>query len=997
MWFQSYRPLQLRRMAAGVIMVAALWLAASSRATGLPPEEARRALTPASGFEIQLSASEPMIRQPVNIMFDERGRLWVVQYIQYPYPAGLKIISQDQFLRTKYDRVPEPPPRGPRGADRITILQSSKSDGKFDKSVDFVTGLNLATAMEIGYGGVWVAQTPYLLFYPMKEGSDAPAGEPQVILSGFGMEDAHAVVNHLTWGPDGWLYGAQGSTNTAHIQGQEFQQAAWRYNPRTKAFEVFSEGGGNTFGLEWDEHGNLLTGTNFGGSAMVHYVQGGYFIKNFGKHGELHNPYAFGFFGHVPHEGWHGGHVTQNGVIYQGGAFPSEFNGSWITPRLLDNKVDWDTVKPAGSSFTTRYAGDLITSTDRRFRPVDIRTGPDGAVYVADWYDIRANHVIAKDDWEKDTGRVYRIAPTGLPFYQPIDLGKLSSDQLVDQLDKSNDWYARTARRLLADRRDPAVVPRLRKMVGQNRGRLALQSLWALYVSGGFDDAFAESALAHENPDVRAWTVRLLCDEKHVSEKIEAKLVALAEIEKSPVVRMQLACSARRLPAEQDIPIVEKLLRHSEDVQDRYIPLLLWWAIEDKAISGQDLVLKLWKNQSIWSQPLARDFLLERLARRYAAERSADGFSACAALLTLSPGQAENDLIISGIDLGLRGAPLPAMPDALKESAGKLWTTQKHTPLLIRLMLRLGLRQAQADAIELASGKDNSPANRVSMIELLAQTGDASCEPHLLALLDAREPKEVRRAAIAALQRFDDPGVPGAVLKEYPRMDRALRGGVISLLAGRAAWAAALLDAIGAGAVQRTEVSLDQVRQIALHGDAKLDARVTRLWGSVQPSTSAEKTQSMERVMRALRHGKGDSAGGKALFDQTCAACHTLRGRGGNIGPNLTAYDRTDLNFLVPNIVDPSASIRPEYATYTLRTTDRRVLSGPLVESTPQAVTIEDGTTKVTVPRSQIASLDQSAISRMPEKLLDLMTDAQVRDLFAYIALQEEPATPKSK
>src|SRR6185437_723698 len=251
----------------------------------------------------------------------------------------------------------------------------------------------------------------------------------------------------------------------------------------------------------------------------------------FGKHGELHNPYAFGYFDRVPRSGCRGGHVTQLGLIYQGGAFPKEFNGTWITPRLLDNRIEWNAMTPEGSSFHTKYAGDLVTSSDPRFRPVDLRTGPDGAIYIADWYDIRANHVIAVDDWDKETGRIYRLAPRGLPFYRPFDLSKLSSNELVDLLDNKNDWYARMARRILAERRDPQIVPRLRKMVLETDGRLSLEAFWALYVSGGFDDAFALKTLAHVNPDVRSWTVRLLCDEKSVSASIQQKLVELARSE----------------------------------------------------------------------------------------------------------------------------------------------------------------------------------------------------------------------------------------------------------------------------------------------------------------------------------------------------------------------------------------------------------------------------------------------------------------------------------
>ena len=189
------------------LLITLLLFAGLAPAQTLSPEEAVRRMKVADGFEVKIVAAEPMVRQPVSISFDDRGRVWVVQYLQYPTPAGLKPVKVDQYLRTVYDRVPEPPPKGPKGADRITILSDFDTDGRAHKSKDFVTGLNLCSGMCVGHGGVYVLQVPYLLFYPDRDGDDVPDGDPQVLLSGFGMEDAHAVANSLTWGPDGWLCG----------------------------------------------------------------------------------------------------------------------------------------------------------------------------------------------------------------------------------------------------------------------------------------------------------------------------------------------------------------------------------------------------------------------------------------------------------------------------------------------------------------------------------------------------------------------------------------------------------------------------------------------------------------------------------------------------------------------------------------------------------------------------------------------------------------------
>src|ERR1043166_3635596 len=298
------RPLQ-----AGVAVVMTLLATIRVAAQGYPPDVAASKMTVAPGFEVSLVAAEPLVRQPVCIEFDDRGRLWVIQYLQYPNPAGLKRVKVDRYSRTTYDRVPEPPPKGPKGADRITILDGGKSK-------DFVKDLNLCTGIAFGHGGVFVLQVPYLLFYPDTDGDDVPDGDPQVLLKGFGMQDAHSVANSLTWGPDGWLYGCQGSTVTSEINGIAFEQGVWRYHPITHQFELCADGGGNSSGLDFDAHGNLFYSTNLGGHVLLHGVQGGYYWKQFDKHGSFRNPFTFGYFDHVSHKNFKGGHVTVGGIVY---------------------------------------------------------------------------------------------------------------------------------------------------------------------------------------------------------------------------------------------------------------------------------------------------------------------------------------------------------------------------------------------------------------------------------------------------------------------------------------------------------------------------------------------------------------------------------------------------------------------------------------------------------------------------------------------------------
>jgi putative membrane-bound dehydrogenase-like protein len=973
-------------------LLAILLSAVVAAAQTLSPEEAVKRMKVADGFEVKIVAAEPMVRQPVSISFDDRGRVWVVQYLQYPAPAGLKPVKVDQFLRTVYDRVPEPPPKGPKGADRITILSDFDKDGRAHKSKDFISGLNLCSGMCIGHGGVYVLQVPYLLFYPFKEGTDEPAGDPQVLLKGFGMEDAHAVANSLQWGPDGWLYGAQGSTVTANIRGIEFQQGIWRYHPLTKEFELFAEGGGNTWGLDFDSHGNVIAGTNWGGSAMLHQVQGGYYIKGFAKHGNLHNPHTYGYFDHVPYKNFKGGHVTIGGIVYHGGAYPAKYEGQYVAGNLLTNALHWHPLDRMGSSFTSHFGSEFLVANDPRFRPVDCLTGPDGSVYVADWYDIRANHVDPVDNWDKTTGRIYKIvAKDGKPspessVLRTQPLSKRSSQDLVALLGHPNDWYSREARRILAERRDPAVIPGLRKTILADKGQLALESLWALYVSGGFDDDFAAQLFDHPNEDVRTWTVRLLGDAKKVSPTIAARLVALAKSEISPTVRSQLACSAKRLPGKDGLPIVRELLRHKEDVSDPHIPLLLWWAVEDKAISDRDRVLSLLDSPESWKVPLIRQYLIERLGRRYMAEGGEADLETCAHLLAAAPGPEEVKLLVQGMEKALEGRQLPSVPHVLEKQLNDLWTKQSGNTLLVRFALRLGSPQGYDRALAIAGDAKAPEGDRINLIEVLGQTGKPECVPVLLRVLAEGKSDGVRGKAMSALQAFPEERVTRAVLDAYPGLSAGLRTQARALLCSRPASALAFLQAVDAGKINPKEVPTDSLRGVAGYKDKTLTKLIEKHWGKVGPLPAGEKVARINAIRHALGQRPGDPVNGKVLFTKTCATCHTLFGEGNKVGPELTAADRKNRDFLLISIVDPSAYIRPEFLAYVVNLKDGRSLTGLIAESSPKAITLlNDKNERTIIARDKIDDLAASAVSLMPEKILDPLSEQEIRDLFAYL------------
>jgi len=980
------------------------------------------------GFVVELVATEPLVRQPVAIDFDDRGRLWVLQYLQYPNPAGLKRITVDRYSRTTYDRVPEPPPQGPRGADRLTILEDTDGDGRIDKGRDFVSGLNLAAGFAFGYGGVFVLQTPYLLFYPDRDRNDIPDGDPDVLLKGFGMEDTSSLANSLVWGPDGWLYGTQGTNITANIRGIQFEQGLWRYHPTTRKFELFAEGGGNMWGLDFDRHGNLLAGTNYGGYLMIHGVQGAYYVKSFAKHGELHNPFAFGYFEHTPHKNFQGGHVTVGGFLYQADAFPPRFRNKYIAVDTLGHAVRWHHVKPTGSTFRSENGGVLLQANDTWFAPSDASVGPDGAVYIADWHDKRTAHPDPDATWDRSNGRVFRLRWGNARPAKHVDPQSLPSDRLVGWLTSTNEWKVRRARRVLAERRDQNVVRQLKKLLLEvDDDHQTLQVLWTLHVVGGLDRELKVEFLDHRALSIRAWTIRLLADEAADFElgnressapwgvRLMHKLVAMAKSDTSPVVIRQLASTAKRLPSHNGIPIARAIAARSNFLDDPYIPLLTWWAVEHHAISGMDEVLAAFSTPEAWQTPLVRDVILGRLMRRFAGDGSKAGYAACARLLASAPDDAQRRRMIAELDAGLKmlgrkrlpGLPpgssfakiaikrvddqrgtgrLEAIPPEMINALAKIWSDRTTDPLIIRVAARLGSQAAHDRAVALAMDADAVESTRLAMFSILQELGNSACVGPALKLAADGETEAIQLATLRLLGRFSDERIVKQLLTDYPRMAGLPRSYARDALLGRAGSALAFLQEIDRGKYAPDEVTSDQLRRVALHGDEQIDALVRKHWGNIRAGTPEEKLAEIRRITNDLRAGSGSVSGGKLIFEKQCATCHKLFGAGIEIGPDLTKANRQDRNYLLVSMVDPSAQIRKEYLSYVVVTSDGRVVTGLLSEESAASVTILGAKNeRTTIARDDMEEMHVSSVSLMPEGILKQLKPQQVRDLLRYL------------
>jgi putative heme-binding domain-containing protein len=954
----------------------------------LPPAEAFRHLHTLADLKLEQVLAEPTVTQPIFLNFDERGRMWVVQYRQYPFPAGLKILSEDKFLRAVYDKVPPPPPHHFKGRDKITIHEDTDGDGLFDKHTTFVEGLNIATSCVKGRGGVWVLNPPYLLFYPDRDNDDVPDGDPVVHLEGFGLEDTHSNVSCLQWGPDGWLYAAQGSTVTGAVKhygapGEQpvhsMGQLIWRYHPETRRYEIFAEGGGNAFGVAIDAKGRLFSGHNGGNTRGFHYVQGGYYQKGFGKHGPLSNPFTFGYFAAMKHPDVP--RFTHTFVVYEGGALPRRYEGKTFGVAPLLNHVVCSERLPDHSSFQTKDVGHPITSTDPWFRPVDVKVGPDGAVYVADMYEGQIAHLRHHEGKIDITnGRVYRLRSRDAKPMKPFNHARATAAELCELLRHPNKWHRRMALVLLGDRKDRSAIPTLTKMLDDADGQTALEALWGINACGGFDEALALRALAHPDPYVRLWTVRLLGDDKKVTPEVARRLESMARSEPHVEARVQLACTAKRLPAADGLPIVRGLLEHGEDADDIHQPLLLWWAIESKCEADRDRVLKLFEDSAVWKLPIVQAHHLHRLMRRFAQAGTRRDLLVCARLLELAPDAAASKKLLRGFEEAFQGRPLGNLPPELAAALAKYGGES----------VVLGLRQNKPAAVQKALavlGNDRADnAERLQYIQIFGEVRQPRCVPVLLHIVETTRDDALRIAALTALQQYGDEEVGRRVLRLNGKLSDDARAVAVTLLTGRKGWARVLLEAIDRGDIERSALSADAVRRLTVFRDGRIAALVKKLYGEVEGATTAQMQQEVARLEAVLRGGTGSPYRGRKLFNDTCARCHRLFGQGGQVGPDLTTFRRDDVANMLLHIVNPSAEIRDGYETTLVTTADGRVLTGVVVEKDNQVVVLRgaDGQ-NVTVRLAQIEDMAAQRKSLMPEGLLSGLKDEQVRDLFAYL------------
>jgi len=965
-----------------------------------PPAEALAGFTVPDGFRVSLFAAEPDVQQPIAIATDARGRLWVAE--NYTYSDAKQ--NHDLSLR-----------------DRVVILEDTDHDGKHDKRTVFWDKGQKLTSVEVGFGGVWVLCLPQLLFIPDANGDDIPDGEAVVVLDGWEGDAArHNFVNGLRWGPDGWLYGRQGILAISNVGRPGCAPAervpmacgVWRYHPTLEKFEAFCHGTTNPWGMDWDENGELFFINTVIGH-LWHALPGAHLQRMFGD--DL-DPDVYALIPQVAdhfhwdtREQWHdirklgvtpttdeagGGHAHCGLLFYQGDNWPKEYLGSLFTLNLHGHRINRDTLTREGATFTAHHAPDFLKVKDPWFRGIDLITGSDGGVYIADWTDVGECH--ENDGVHRTSGRIYKVV-FGKPEAPKIaDVSKLSNEDLLKLQGHANDWYPRVARRILQERMVKASPAEQTALMDQIEARFReepsvrtrLRLMWVLGSAGLADEKWLIGRLGSESEYTRIWAIRFLTDRGQVSSEVGKILAEMSVNEFNGLVQTYLAAAMPKLSAEDRWKAVDGLCLAQDFSEDRVLPLMIWYGIEKSLAEDTAMAVRVAGRSKI---PLVRKFIARRLASRI--EKDPDAVYRLVRLLTLKDESAFREEILTGMTDGLQGIRKAKAPETWTEVQAELAKdpSEKVQQLTRELAVVFGDGRA-LDAIRaIASSEQQTSEARRQAIKTLISAQAPGTAPLLQNLLTHRE---LGVDAVRGLAAIHDETTPSVIMANLGKVNVQTRQEAVATLASRPEFAAVLLGGVADGKIDKSLVSPFLLRQIQTFGNEPLNEQIKKHWPELS-QLSAEKQKRIAEWKTKLTDdvlAKADVSRGRAVFEQSCAKCHRLFGSGGTMGPDLTGGQRTNLAYLLENIIDPSAQVSPNFKMSIVVTTEGRVLTGIVTQKTEQTTQLNTPSGVVTLATDEIDDLRESQLSLMPEGQIDVLPAADAASLIKYLMSQEQVA-----
>jgi putative membrane-bound dehydrogenase-like protein len=968
----------------------------------LSAPEAAASLRLPPGFKATVFAAEPDVQNPIAMTWDAHGRLWIAENYTYAERS------------TKFEM---------KLRDRVLIFEDRNGDGRFSSRRVFTDDVQRLTSVEVGLGGVWLMCPPQLLFVPDRDEDGVPDGPAEVVLDGFTIppENYHNFANGLRFGPDGWLYGRCGGSSPGDLgapgtpkeQRIPLRGSIWRYHPQRKVVEVLSSGTTNPWGHDWDRHGELFFINTVNGH-LWHGITGAHYARPLTIDP---NPYTYALIDlHADH--WHfdtgqewqksrdgtanahgGGHAHIGMMIYNGDNWPAPYRGKLYTLNYHGRRANQEILERKGSGYIGRHGKDAFLMDDTWFRGIEIGYGPDGGVFVLDWSDTGECHNAL--GVSRTSGRVYKITHGEPKRNGPADLTEVGGRVLVELQTHANEWFARQARLQLATRAAGGhklthAIEDLRAMFAANSDPVVkLRALWTLYSLGAAEPAFLRAVLRHPDEHVRTWAIRLLSDAwpldttlsqrpKHSAPAADPQVVkdfvALAKSDRSALVRLALASVLQRLEPSARIELAATLASRKEDAADHNLPLMIWYGLIPLAETAPAALAKIASGCEL---PVTRKLIARRLAEEI--EKTPAALNALIATAAAKSIEFRADLV-AGLAEGLNGwrrAPKPAAWDAFVVAAG----TSAPAALLdqIReLNLVFGDGRALEDVKEIVLNGKADLAARMTALRALIEQRPPDLQKICQQVLRVRF---LNTIAVRGLALFDDPAIGEQLARAYSSFHHSERAAVMETLVSRPAFAQALLTEVGAGRLPRGDITPFHARQIRNLNDPALTQLLVQAWGELRDS-AADKSALMAKMKTdftpAVLAG-ADKGNGRAVYAQLCGTCHRLYGQGGDIGPDLTGAGRDNLDYLLENIVDPSAVVTADFRISVVKLKDGRTLNGFIAARTTRTLTIRSMTETQTVERADVENIQELPQSMMPEGLLETITSTQRRDLIAYL------------
>ncbi len=954
----------------------ALWGVAQQEghdAKFLTPDSAVLAMTMKAGFKTNVWAAEPMLTQPMAFCWDDRGRLWIAENRDYESRGH-------GFSKA--------------GNSRILILEDTNHDGVADTQKVFLEGIAFPAAMAVGFDGLFLGAPPNLLFVPDKNHDDkADIENIEIRLTGWGIRDRHETLNSFHWGPDGWLYGCQGFATTSKVRkptgkakiykhndafpedilegdGVDINGGVWRYHPTKDIFEVVAHGFSNPWGIDYNAMGQLFI------SACViphiwHVIPGGVYHRQGGQH---FNPYLYSdirTIGDHTHRSAHGG-----ARVYQSDAFPAEHQGRIFMANIHEHAVLSDVLEKKGSGFVAKHGDELIEANNAQWVGFSMEVGPDGGLYVLDWHDA---DICGKEVLNGETGRIFRIMPENNlanNFENRFeDLSKLSDLQLVNLQTSSSDWHSRRARLILQSRAYNAKISqesinKLHEILSENaRIDYKLRALWTLHNTENLSQKLLIKLLNNENEYLRAWAIQLSCESKNPSAQILEKMQTMAISEPSAVVRLYLAAAIQRIPTNFALNIAQTLSSRSIDITDHNIPKMIWFGLEPYVVNNLEAAKNIMKTSTI------------PLITNYIARRFLDANQTEIAIKGLTETSKNTKAILEGINDALDGRyDLKAPKNWIAIYAKLKLQKGEIARIATEIAQKFGDTEASQNYLALLKN-EKAPINQQKIaLKTLANQKRPELKNELKSLFE--NPK-LRLETIDAIANFDDEKLGSILIAKYSELNVFEKHQAIQTLSARPKYGWQLTQALKSGKVPKSDIPAYTARQLL----RVVGSGFIEVWGPIEQEQSLEKAYNKyHRILTPKAIDEANVLKGEAVFQKACGSCHKMHDKGGNIGPELTGSNRSNLDYLLFNVLNPSGEIQEDYKLIVITTRDGRSYSGNIIAENDRQITLRMvGQEAAKINKSDIQSREKMASSLMPVGIFETLKEQEVLDLVKFM------------